>query len=118
MRCAANKRSATYCAKFSVPTRITRRFEHAGPSGLTHARFPCEAITMSQAGELETASSEFDCVSCGACCYQRPGTILVSSNDLVRWRRIGRQDILDQLEEGHFGQDAFKMGSHGACVHH
>lgn len=62
--------------------------------------------------------TEFDCVTCGACCYQRPGTILVSSDDLVRWKRAARVDILEQLEDGHFGQMAFKMGSHGACVHH
>ncbi|HEX2731132.1 MAG TPA: YkgJ family cysteine cluster protein [Polyangiaceae bacterium] len=62
--------------------------------------------------------SEFDCVTCGACCFQRPGTILVSAADLVRWQRAGRQDISSQLEPGHFGQMAFKMGAHGACVHH
>lgn len=61
---------------------------------------------------------EFDCVTCGACCYQRPGTILVSEKDLVRWKRAARTDILSQLEPGHFGQMAFAMGSHGACVHH
>ncbi len=61
---------------------------------------------------------EFDCVTCGACCYQRPGTILVEASDLVRWRRLGREDILDQLEPGHFSQMAFKMSSQGACVHH
>jgi Fe-S-cluster containining protein len=60
----------------------------------------------------------FDCLACGACCFQRPGTILVSDADLVRWRRAGRQDILEQLEPGHFSQMAFRMGSHGACVHH
>jgi Fe-S-cluster containining protein len=73
---------------------------------------------MPPASELETTSAQFDCVSCGACCYQRPGTILVSENDLVRWRRLERDDILERLEDGHFGQSAFKMGSHGACVHH
>jgi Fe-S-cluster containining protein len=61
---------------------------------------------------------EFDCVTCGACCYQRPGTILVEASDLVRWRRLGREDILTQLEPGHFSEMAFKMNSQGACVHH
>jgi uncharacterized protein len=60
----------------------------------------------------------FDCVECGACCYQRPGTILVSAQDLLRWKRQGRRDILQQLEPGHFGQMAFSMGPSGACVHH
>lgn len=64
------------------------------------------------------AEEVFDCLTCGACCHQRPGTILVSSEDLVRWRRAGRIEILDRLEEGHFSQMAFQMGPNGACVHH
>jgi Fe-S-cluster containining protein len=68
------------------------------------------------AAEKDTA--ELDCVTCGACCYQRPGTILVSERDIVRWKRSGREDILSLLEPGHFGQFAFQMGPHGACVHH
>jgi Fe-S-cluster containining protein len=59
-----------------------------------------------------------NCLECGACCYQRPHTILVSDADLVRWKRGARPDILDKLEPGHFGQLAFAMGSNGACVHH
>jgi Fe-S-cluster containining protein len=62
--------------------------------------------------------SELDCLACGACCHQRPGTILVSDNDLVRWKRAGRADIIAQLEPGHFGQMAFRVGPGGACVHH
>ena len=60
----------------------------------------------------------FDCLSCGACCFQRPGTILISEGDLVRWKRERRSDILEQLEPGHFSQMAFRMGDNGACVHH
>ena len=62
--------------------------------------------------------SGLDCLTCGACCHQRPGTILVSERDLGRWKRTGRSDILAQLEPGHFGQMAFMMGPNGACVHH
>ncbi len=62
--------------------------------------------------------SDLDCLSCGACCHQRPGTILVSDADLVRWKRSERHDILAQLEPGHFGQLAFVIGDGGACVHH
>ncbi|HWO14851.1 MAG TPA: YkgJ family cysteine cluster protein [Polyangiaceae bacterium] len=62
--------------------------------------------------------TELDCLACGACCHQRPGTILVSESDLVRWKRAERTDILAQLEPGHFGQMAFMMGPSGACVHH
>lgn len=61
---------------------------------------------------------EFDCLKCGACCFQRPGTILVSEKDLVRFARLKRQDILEKLEPGHFSQMAFKMSREGACVHH
>lgn len=61
---------------------------------------------------------QLDCLACGACCYQRPGTILVSEHDLVRWKRSARHDILEALEPGHFGQMAFAMAATGACVHH
>lgn len=76
-------------------------------------------MTLQPSSEAPAATDEvFDCLTCGACCYQRPGTILVEASDLVRWRRIGRDDILSELEPGHFGQMAFKMTSLGACVHH
>jgi Fe-S-cluster containining protein len=76
-------------------------------------------VTLSPTSETASAKEEqFDCLTCGACCYQRPGTILVEPADLVRWRRTGRDDILDELEPGHFGQMAFKMTNQGVCVHH
>jgi Fe-S-cluster containining protein len=62
--------------------------------------------------------SDLDCLQCGACCSQRPGTILVSEGDLVRWKRSGRRDILDRLEPGHFDQMAFVMSPSGTCCHH
>ena len=58
----------------------------------------------------------YDCEHCGACCHQRPGTILIEPEDLLRWRRAGRQDLVEQVEPGHFGMQAFKM-KRGACVH-
>lgn len=67
---------------------------------------------------MESQPIELDCLTCGACCFQRPGTILISARDLVRFRHTGRQDILEQLEPGHFGQMAFKMSEKGCCVHH
>ena len=67
---------------------------------------------------MTSTIANLDCLTCGACCYQRPGTILVSASDLVRWKRLAREDILAQLEPGHFGQMAFAMGPGGACVHH
>lgn len=68
--------------------------------------------------EESVALKELDCLTCGACCFQRTGTILIPESDLVRFRQTGRQDILDSLEPGHFGQMAFKMNSSGSCVFH
>jgi Fe-S-cluster containining protein len=74
--------------------------------------------TASDTAEDTPASPELDCLTCGACCFQRPGTILVSDNDLVRWKRAGQEHILERLTEGHFGHSAFAMGPSGGCVHH
>lgn len=67
---------------------------------------------------MAASSSKLDCLECGACCYQREGTILVESEDLANWQAKGRSDILSQLVPGHFGQLAFARGRSGACVHH
>ncbi len=40
---------------------------------------------------------------------------MVPVADIVRWRRIGRQDIVDSLVEGHFSEMAFPQGPSGAC---
>ncbi|MET0409892.1 MAG: YkgJ family cysteine cluster protein [Polyangiaceae bacterium] len=58
-----------------------------------------------------------DCRTCGACCHGREGTILVTAENLLRWRREQRDDILGQLTEGHFSEQAFAMGPDHACVH-
>jgi Fe-S-cluster containining protein len=63
-------------------------------------------------------STNLDCLTCGACCFQRAGTILVTESDIEVWRVQGRLDIIDQLESGHFGYMAFKMSERGACVFH
>jgi len=60
----------------------------------------------------------FDCLECGACCRSgHDGTILVPPEDLVRWRRIGRDDLIAQLQPGHFGDLAFATRADGSCVH-
>jgi len=60
----------------------------------------------------------FDCLTCSACCHQREGTILVTEEDVACWASIGRQDMIDSLGEGHFGERAFLMREEdGACVH-
>ena len=40
-------------------------------------------------------SGELDCLTCGACCRTgHDGCILVPEEDLVRWRRLGRNDLV------------------------
>lgn len=58
-----------------------------------------------------------DCTRCGACCGAGEGKILVSADDLVRWRAGGRGDLADRTDEGHFGERAFPVTSAGECVH-
>lgn len=61
---------------------------------------------------------ELDCLACGACCRTgHDGRILVPAEDLVRWRRIGREDLLGALQPGHFGELAFATDATGTCVH-
>jgi Fe-S-cluster containining protein len=69
-------------------------------------------------GEAAGEQVELDCLTCGACCFQRPGTILLSEDDLLRFARAERRDILEQLEPGHFSSMAFKMNEAGSCVFH
>jgi Fe-S-cluster containining protein len=64
------------------------------------------------------ASGELDCLSCGACCRSgHDGRILIPAEDIVRWRRAGRDDIADRTQPGHFGELAFATTGDGACVH-
>jgi Fe-S-cluster containining protein len=61
---------------------------------------------------------ELDCLTCGACCRQASdGRILIPAEDLLRWKRQGREDILAQVVPGHFGEEAFAYTADGACVH-
>ena len=61
---------------------------------------------------------ELDCLACGACCRTgHDGRILVPAEDLVRWRSIGRHDIAEQIQPGHFGLEAFATRADGSCVH-
>lgn len=64
------------------------------------------------------ATEELDCLTCGACCRQASdGRILVPEEDIVRWRRTGREDLVALLVPGHFGEMAFAYTPAGACVH-
>ncbi|HJL18065.1 MAG TPA: YkgJ family cysteine cluster protein [Sandaracinaceae bacterium LLY-WYZ-13_1] len=61
---------------------------------------------------------ELDCLTCGACCRTgADGRILVPPEDLVRWRRLGREDLCEATQPGHFGLRAFATREDGSCVH-
>lgn len=61
---------------------------------------------------------ELDCLSCGACCRTgHDGRILIHEEDLVRWRRMGRDDVVLARQPGHFGLDGFATRGDGSCVH-
>lgn len=61
---------------------------------------------------------ELDCLTCGVCCRTgHDGRILIPAEDLARWRRIGRDDLADAIQPGHFGEVAFATDASGACVH-
>lgn len=65
-----------------------------------------------------TPSDALDCLACGACCRTgHDGRILVPAEDLVYWRRIGRPELAEQLQPGHFGEQAFATRADGSCVH-
>ena len=63
-------------------------------------------------------TEELDCLSCGACCRTgTDGRLLIPPEDLVRWRQIGRHDLAEAIQPGHFGMAAFATDDEGACVH-
>lgn len=92
-----------------------RRHDDPSPALRTAGRIvwrPDSAVQWVVVGE------ELDCLRCGACCRQASdGRILVSEQDLLRWKRQGRTDILGQIAPGHFGLRAFASTRQGACVH-
>ncbi len=61
---------------------------------------------------------ELDCLTCGACCRTgADGRILIPPEDLLRWRTMGRDDLAEAVQPGHFGMVAFATDSSGSCVH-
>ncbi len=39
------------------------------------------------------------------------------AEDLSRWKRLGRHDLVAQVQPGHFGEVGFATRDGGACVH-
>ncbi len=63
-------------------------------------------------------TAELDCLACGVCCRTGDdGRLLVPAEDLVRWRRAGREDLALAVQPGHFGEVAFATRPDGSCVH-
>jgi Fe-S-cluster containining protein len=63
-------------------------------------------------------TDELDCLTCGACCRTGiDGRLLIPPEDLIRWRQIGRADVAEAIQPGHFGMVAFATDRVGACVH-
>ncbi len=78
----------------------------------TTASRPCQPFVNMNLGD------QLDCLTCGACCRQgSDGRILVPAEDIVRWKRIGRADIAEKIQPGHFGELAFATRADGSCVH-
>jgi Fe-S-cluster containining protein len=66
---------------------------------------------------LSDVSEELDCLTCSACCRGHAGVIPVSAEDLLRFRRVGRPELAEQIVPGHFGDEAMATRADGACVH-
>lgn len=63
-------------------------------------------------------AEELDCLACGVCCRTGgDGRILIPAEDLARWARKGRHDLVAATQPGHFGERAFATRPDGACVH-
>lgn len=45
------------------------------------------------------------------------GRILIPPEDLVRWRKLGRNDLVQAIQPGHLGMAAFATRDDGSCVH-
>lgn len=66
----------------------------------------------------ESEKDDLDCLACGACCRTgHDGRILIPPEDLVRWRSMGREDVAEAIQPGHFGMVAFATRDDGSCVH-
>ncbi|GMV12813.1 MAG: YkgJ family cysteine cluster protein [Polyangiaceae bacterium] len=64
------------------------------------------------------SAAPYDCRECAACCRDASdGRVGVAAEDLVRWKREGRHEILAGIVPGHFGEQAFAARPDGSCIH-
>lgn len=66
---------------------------------------------------LVAETADLDCLTCGACCRGHAGVILITEQDLLRFRDSGRPELAEQRAPGHFSQDAIATHADGSCVH-
>ena len=76
-----------------------------------------EASESPGISRIVDSATRSECLRCGSCCHQRPGTILVTEQDIARWNAEGRAGIVESLTEGHFGEMAFPTNSDGSCIY-
>jgi Fe-S-cluster containining protein len=65
----------------------------------------------------DTPTEELDCLTCSACCRGHAGVILVTAEDLLRFRSAGRPELAERIVPGHFSEEAMETDAAGACVH-
>ncbi|WP_170229629.1 YkgJ family cysteine cluster protein [Polyangium fumosum] len=83
----------------------------------THLPLDPDLATEREAPVDPETGEPLDCTRCGACCEAGPGNIPLTEDDLVLWRRAGRQDLAERVDEGHFGMMAFPTTHEGACIY-
>ena len=76
------------------------------------------ALTQPVQAAVDPETGEpLDCTACGACCRAGEGSMLLTPDDLLRWKRAGRDDLAARTAPGHFGLLSFPTTPDGACVH-
>ena len=65
----------------------------------------------------ETPTEELDCLTCSACCRGHAGVILVTVEDLLRFRNAGRPELAQRIVPGHFSEEAMETRADNSCVH-
>lgn len=48
--------------------------------------------------EMPAKKPEWECVQCGRCCMDYGGFLSATDEDIVRWKREGRHNILEKVK--------------------